>query len=617
MEMYRIDSKIKDIYASPIGRDVINKLLLQLKLPRKAIENPLVGNLSLQRIQKLSKGKLSDGFVLTFLRLLNHETELPSDGNCEGKKAWWKEAVFYQIYPRSFCDGNGDGMGDLKGILSKLDYLESLGVDVLWLSPIYESPQDDNGYDISDYQKIWSKFGTMEEFDLLLAEVHRRGMRLIMDLVVNHTSDEHPWFLNAVANPDGPFHQYYMFRKGTADTPPNNWKSFFGGSAWNYYPSIGEWGLHLFSKKQMDLNWDEPALRNEIIKMIRWWLEKGGDGFRMDVINVISKADGLPNGDEMIGEMMGIRGIEHYFYGPRLHEYLREIRREAFEPFQAFSVGEMPGIGMETGKLLTGDDRGELDMFFCFDHLETPGHTRFDDYAYDLNELKKYYVNWQTNFGNHCWQSLFLENHDNPRFTSKVERNTAFHEKLATLLLTMQLTLKGSPFLYQGQEMGLGNLDFHSIDELQDIESKNRFKEFCERMPGEEALQMVIYGSRDHARAMLPWESADPETKARAQKVSAYLGKLTKLRRAQEALIYGDVIFTNIKRKNLFTYFRDDGNGKWYVEMNLSNADVRRSGKDITKEQIDTCRALGNYENIRSGILRPYEVNLYRLDRED
>ena len=294
-----------------------------------------------------------------------------------------KEAVFYQIYPRSFKDSNGDGIGDLQGIISKLDYIKKLGIDAIWLSPIYDSPNDDNGYDIRDYKKIMDEFGTMEDFDQLLDEVHNRGMGLIMDLVVNHTSDEHQWYQRAISEPDSKYGDYYIFKD-----QPNNWTSIFGGSAWNYVEERNQYALHLFSKKQMDLNWENENLRAEIHDMIRWWLEKGVDGFRLDVINYISKSHGIPDGSESIGKVMGLYGMEHYFYGPNLHRYLRELKEKVFMPYNAFTVGETPGIGMEMSKLLTAEDRNELDMVFSFDHLETPGHYKFDDYRYDLNYLK-------------------------------------------------------------------------------------------------------------------------------------------------------------------------------------------------------------------------------------
>ena len=611
--MLTVNSKLKEVYATPIGHDMIGKLLLSANLPESFMSNPLVANMTLAGIKRLIKKRYDTGIIDTILRLVNQETDLPASGDCALKPAWWKEAVFYQIYPRSFCDANGDGMGDLKGIRSRLDYLKALGVDAIWLSPIYDSPQDDNGYDIRDYKKIDQLFGTMEDFDELLAAVHDRGMRLIMDLVVNHTSDEHAWFQATLEDPESKYHDYYIFRAGDPDTPPNNWKSFFSGPAWNYYPGTKEWALHLFSKKQMDLNWENDAMREDVLEMIRWWLEKGVDGFRMDVISAISKQKGLPDGDETIGELIGVRGIEHYFYGPKLHDYLRQIRREAFDPYQAFSVGECPGIGIETGKLIAGDDRGELDMFFCFDHLETPGHKRFDDYEYDLNYIKKYYVNSQENTGNHCWMALFLENHDNPRMVSKVEKNPAFHEKLSMNLIAMQMTLKGSPFLYQGQEMGLANYDFASIDELQDVESRNLYRELLQDHSPEEAFAIVLSGTRDHARRMIDWKPEDPEQRRRQVHVQDFVRKITTIRRDHHALIYGEIEFTNREKKNLFTYFRYDSEEKWYIEFNLCNREIKSSLHDLSPGRRKECRVLGNYGNLRDGVLRAYECNLYWL----
>lgn len=611
--MITINSKIREIYDSPVGRDIIDKLLLQVGMPDALINNPVIMNMSLSAVKKLAGNRISGDFLNTVVRLINNEKDKPDESATEIQKAWWKEAVFYQIYPRSFCDANGDGMGDIPGIISKLDYLKELGIDAIWLSPIYESPQDDNGYDISDYRRIWGQFGTMEDFDRLLLEVHNRDMKLIMDLVINHTSDEHEWFKKALADPLSKYHDYYIFREGKGDKEPNNWKSFFSGSAWNYYPENGEWGLHLFSKKQMDLNWDCDNLRHEVIDMIKWWLDKGVDGFRMDVISCISKEEGLPDGDELIGNMMGIRGIEHYFYGPMLHDYLRQIRKEAFDPYNAFSVGETPGLGMEMGKMITGDSRHELDMFFCFDHLETPGHSRFDDYVYDLNYLKKYMIKWQENFGNHCYQAIFLENHDNPRFVSKVEPNKEFHEKLAMNLLTMQLTLRGTPFIYQGQEMGLSNCDFKSIDEIEDVESINLYNELIKEKTPEESLNIIKAGTRDHARRMLDFVPDDPVELKKRTRIFKYFKKLSAMRHDHLVFSYGDVLITNKNKKNLFTYFRENEDERWYVEINLSNEEVKRSRNDISGTQISDCRVLGNYEKTREGILRPYEVNVYWL----
>ncbi len=371
------DSTVGELYASPVGHDALARVLLQLGLPEKTVTNRAVSGIKLRTFAGLTKKRFGTDFFDSLLHLVNSEKEIPYASKEAVTPRWWKEAVFYQIYPRSFCDSNGDGIGDLKGIIRKLPYLKKLGVDALWLSPVYDSPNDDNGYDIRDYDKIMEEFGSMEDFETLLSEVHSRGMRLIMDLVINHTSDEHEWYRQA-KNPDSPYRDYYFFRKDDGShTPPNNWTSFFSGPAWKYEKDSESWALHLFSKKQMDLNWENPKLREDVIAMINRWLDKGVDGFRMDVINYISKEDGLPDGNETIGSLMGFTGIEHYYYGPKLHQYLREIRERAFAPHDSFSVGETPGPGMKMCQLLTGEERRELDMVFSFDHLETPGHVRF------------------------------------------------------------------------------------------------------------------------------------------------------------------------------------------------------------------------------------------------
>lgn len=599
-------SKICEVYANPIGRDIIRRLLLQINLPACIIENTFTENLSLHTVAKLTQKKLGTGFFNTLIKLLNQETDSPAPADCKVSPAWWKKAVFYQIYPRSFYDTNKDGIGDLKGIISRLDYIRGLGVDAIWLSPIYDSPGDDNGYDIRDYRKIGAEYGTMEEFDTMLREIHRRDMKLIMDLVINHTSDEHEWFQSALKDKNSPYSSYYIFKKGKGKNPPNNWTSFFGGSAWKYYEERDEWALHLFSPKQMDLNWENPGLRNDIINMIRWWLKKGVDGFRMDVINYISKTEGLPDGDEQIGNLMGYTGIEHYFYGPRLHEYLREIHKKAFAPFHAFSVGETPGIGMEMGKLLSGDNRGELDMIFSFDHLETPGHVRFDDYLYDLNYLKKYYMDWTVNYGNHCRLSLFFENHDNPRMLSKVEKNKALHQPLARLLLTLQLTLKGTPFIYQGQELAASNLSFTSIEELKDIESKAMYEEFRKTMTDEKAFLKVLCGSRDHARAMMDWEKAFRCVK-NTSSVYHFCRRLALLRRANPAFIYGEIQFVKAKKHNYFAFVRELDGQKWFVECNLSGHRITRPALP-GKRKLYCC----SYKRRYARHMLPYETAVYR-----
>ncbi len=605
-----MESKISEVYATPIGRDTIGKVLMQLGVSDKLITNQLVGNMKLSTIAKLAKGQVEQSFFDAILNLLNAECEQPAPLDSVVTKQWWKEDVFYQIYPRSFYDTNGDGIGDLRGIIEKLDYLKDLGVDALWLSPIYDSPNDDNGYDIRDYYKIMQEFGTMEDFEELLSKVHEKGMRLIMDLVINHTSDEHEWFVEALNDSESKYRDYYFIRPddGTK-TIPNNWVSFFSGSAWNYYEEQKVWAMHLFSKKQMDLNWENEDLRNDLITMINWWLDKGVDGFRMDVINYISKPEGLPNGDELIGSMMEFTGIEQYFYGPRLHEYLHEVRRKAFEPHHAFSVGETPGVGLNMARMLTGEERKELDMVFNFDQLETPGHVRFDDYKYDLNYYRDYIIQWMENYGNNCWMSLFFNNHDNPRMISKVSSEERYILPLARLLATLQMTLKGTQFIFQGDEMGLVNYPFISMEEITDVEAKGYYEEKCQTESADKVFAALLAGTREHCRVLLPWNEKLPsyhaglhqEMKEEVQK--AYRDIIT-LRRSDKTFIYGDFEVLN-KKKNRFVYRRYEGNKEYIMDCNLGKEGCKAYALGSEYELIYTTGSTGE-------VLGAYEARIWK-----
>lgn len=627
-----IHSKIKEVYKNPIGHDVLYKLIMQMGKKEFLITNPIIRNLPLSVIAIFANKYIGNGFIDTLLKLLNSEEDMPDTGNGDIKQTWWKQAVFYQIYPRSFQDSDDDGIGDLKGIIDRLDYLKKLGIDAIWLSPVYDSPNDDNGYDIRNYYSIMREFGSMEDFDLLLREVHNRDMRLVMDLVVNHTSDEHPWFQTAINDPYSDYHDYYFLKKSKDTNPPNNWTSFFSGTAWNYYDANKEWGLHLFSKKQMDLNWDNEKVREEIKQIIRWWLTKGVDGFRMDVINYISKTEGLLDGNDNIGKLMGYYGIEHYFYGPKLHQYLKELKRDAFEPYQAFTVGETPGLGIEMSKLLTSEKRKELDMVFSFDQLETPGHIRFEDYQYDLNYLKDYLCNWMEQYPDSCWMSLFYENHDNPRMISKVNADPAYREVLAKLLAMIQLTLKGTPFIFQGQEIGSINKNFNSINDFKDIESINLYSELVPTIGKDAALKKVLSGSRDHARTPMqwndtayagfskykPWINLDEDyqecnvEKQLVDKNSVlnFYRTLISIRKKHQVLVYGDFKAVNKTKKDLFTYYRTLAKDGFYVECNLNCHSIQK------KSPVEGYHlVLSNYGDLSSK-LRAYEANLYQLNEK-
>lgn len=570
-----MNSRIKELYATPVGHDTLYKVLMQVGIPEKVITNPLIGNLKLGALARLTRKSLGEDFFQALLTLVNSEKDVPAAGRGAITKKWWKEAVFYQIYPRSFYDTNGDGIGDLRGIIEKLDYLQELGVTALWLSPVYDSPNDDNGYDIRDYHKIMKEFGTMADFDELLEKVHEKGMRLIMDLVVNHTSDEHEWFRKALKDKNSKYRDYYFFRDGDGTKKmPNNWTSFFAGSAWNYYEEEDTWALHLFSKKQMDLNWENRAVRNDVIEMINWWLDKGVDGFRMDVINYISKQPGLPQGNTTIGRMMGYTGIEHYYYGPKLHQYLHELHERAFAPHNAFSVGETPGLGMKMCQLVTGEERQELDMVFSFDHLETPGHVRYEDYEYDLNYLRDYLIDWMTNYGNQCWMSLFYNNHDNPRMVSKVTKDARYHASVEKLLAVLQFTLKGTPFVFQGDEMGLSNYPFASMDEISDVEAKGYYEVLQKQYGKEQAFSIILAGTREHTRVPLPWNESTRKMRPNMrqeikQDILAVYKQLIALRKREEALVYGSFQVLN-QKKDSFTYKRELKSREFIIDCNLS-----------------------------------------------
>jgi oligo-1,6-glucosidase len=611
---------VKEIYKSPVGHDIMKKLLLQLGAGDWLLLNPLAGNLRLEAIAPIAKKFVGENFMQTLLELLNSEKSgaLESVGGPVEPK-WWKEAVFYQIYPRSFKDSNGDGVGDLDGITSKLDYLKDLGVDALWHCPIYDSPNADNGYDIRDYRRISDEYGGMDAFNRLLAEIHKRGMRLIMDLVVNHTSDEHEWFQEALKSKDSPYRDYYFFREGRGDAPPNNWTSFFSGPAWKKI-SENEWSLHLFAEKQMDLDWDHEPMRRQIHEMIRWWLEKGVDGFRLDVINYISKPPGLPQGDPMVGALMGHTGIEHYFYGPKLHEHLAELRREAFDPHGAFSVGETPGIGLEMGKLLTSETRGELDLAFCFDILEAPGKSRFDDYVYDPLYMKRYYLEWMKGLGSDCWMALFLNNHDNPRMVSKIDPDGGRRKEAAKLLATLQMTLRGTPFIFQGDELGAGNFAFKSIEDLRDVESLNLYQELLKTMSPEAAFGKVLSGTRDHARIVMQWDDTggftegtpwiyggDVELNAKSQQedpdsILSFFKDLARIRKESKDLVYGDFVPAP-SAKAVFAYFRGEDH---FVACNMS---PKLAARPTPKGKWRLLLSSGHSSGKRMG---PYEACIYK-----
>ncbi len=381
------------------------------------------------------------------------------------KKQWWKEAVVYQIYPRSFMDSNGDGVGDIQGIVSRLDYLKELGIDVVWLSPVYKSPNDDNGYDISNYHDIMDEFGTMQDWEIMLEEMHKRGIRLVMDLVVNHSSDEHAWFMESKKSKDNPYRDYYIWRPSKDGKEPNNWESFFSGSTWQYNEATDDYYLHLFSKKQPDLNWENEKVRKEVYDLMKFWLDKGVDGFRMDVINLISKDPSLPDGPVVEGKDYA-SGADYYMNGPKIHEYLQEMNKEVLSHYDVMSVGETPGVTPNEGILYTDEDRRELDMIFQFEHMDVDSGPsgKWDVEPLDLVKLKKILSKWQTELHGKGWNSLYWNNHDQPRIVSRFGDDGTYRIESAKMLGTCLHFLQGTPYIYQGEEIGMTNVQFPDIE---------------------------------------------------------------------------------------------------------------------------------------------------------
>jgi oligo-1,6-glucosidase len=432
---------------------------------------------------------------------------------------WWRSAVVYQIWPRSFADGDGDGIGDLAGITARLDHMARLGADVIWLSPIYPSPQDDAGYDISDYRDIDPRFGTLEQFDALLEAIHERGMRLLMDLVVNHTSDEHPWFRESRSGPDSPRRDWYWWRPprdglapGAPGAEPTNWTSFFSGPVWELDPRSGEYYLHLFARKQPDLNWENPEVREAVYSMMRWWLDRGVDGFRMDVINMISKDPALPDGAVRDGARWG-DGSPYYIAGPRIHEFLAEMHREVFagRPEHVLTVGEMPFVTLEDALLFTDPERRELDMVFQFEHVQLDqGATKWDVRPLRLSELKRSLGRWQTGLAERGWNSLYWNNHDQARVVSRFGDDGEHRVRSAKLLATILHLHRGTPYVYQGEELGMTNAPFAELGDFRDIESLNHYAAAIDAGERPAAvLEALRLRSRDNARTPMQWDGSE------------------------------------------------------------------------------------------------------------
>ena len=530
---------------------------------------------------------------------------------------WYKDLAVYQIWPRSFCDGNGDGIGDLEGVLSKLDYIKSLGVDAIWFSPLYPSPNADYGYDIADYTDISKDYGSLELFKKVLDEAHKRGLKIIMDLVINHTSDQHKWFQESKKGPDNPYHDYYFWRKGRkgGKKPPNNWLSTFQGGAWEYVPEIDEYYLHVFAKGQPDLNMDNPKVREEVKKIIRFWLDLGVDGFREDVITFISKKEGLPNGFPL----PTATGIEHYSNGPHLREYLEEFRAVQME-YDCFTVGEAPMMTPKKAlKFIKEDENPVLDMMFHFQHMNADNiMTNFVRTPFRPGYLKKVYNNWQTGLYGKAWNALYLENHDQPRVISRYG-SEKYRVESGKMLATMYICQSGTPFIYQGQEIGMTNIHLDSIDRFPDVSSVNTYalmKSF--HLPEKFIMNIINYGARDNGRTPVQWSAeknggfttADkpwfevnpnyPEINVEAAEADPnsilhYYRKLLKFRKENEIVIYGTY-------KEYYPFAEEELNFRLpQSEFDLSKAELVLSNYDFNQV-------------VHNGFFtRPYETRVYLI----
>ena len=554
------------------------------------------------------------------------------------KKAWWKEAVIYQIYPRSFMDSNGDGIGDLCGITSRLDYLAELGIDVIWLSPVYSSPNDDNGYDISDYRDIMKDFGKMEDFDHLLAEAHKHNIKIVMDLVVNHTSDEHAWFIESRKSKDNPYRDYYIWKEPRDGGAPNNWQSCFSGSAWEKDDATGMYYLHCFSKKQPDLNWENPAVRDEVFDMMSWWCEKGIDGFRMDVISMISKDPDYPDGpvkDGLYGDLM-----PYVCNGPHVHEYLQEMNRRVLSKYDLLTVGEAAGVTVDEAKKYANEEGTELNMVFHFEHTDAVSNKgsvvgKWTTRKPVLDDIRPIMNKWQTELEGKAWNSLYWDNHDQPRAVSRFgdDSTEEFRVLSAKMLATCLHMMKGTPYIYQGEEIGMTNTRFRSVEDCRDIEEINAYRQYVtdhHMVSSEEMLKCFETVARDNARTPMQWNSeknagfstgtpwipVNPNyTDINAEKALAdpdsvfyYYQKLIRLRHETPVIVYGVFEPLLTDDHNVYAWRRVLGDQVLTVACNWSDQDV---SCDLFENLSDGSEELiSNYKSHKKGVLQPYEARV-------
>jgi len=550
------------------------------------------------------------------------------------EQAWWKECAVYQIYPRSFFDSNGDGIGDLNGITQKLDYIASLGVGAVWLNPVYDSPNDDMGYDISNYEAIMREFGTMADFDALLAGLHARGLRLIMDLVVNHSSDEHAWFVESRKSKDNPYRDFYIWRDGKDGKEPNNWASFFTPSAWKYDETTDQWYLHLFSEKQPDLNWQNPAVRTEVYAMMNRWFDRGVDGFRMDVINLIAKAEGLPDGSGTPSPEGYVFAPEHFADQPAAHDYLREMRRTCFAGRDCMCVGETPFSSSATGFSYVDPAHRELDMVFSFDlmDIDSGKSGKWEIVPWNLSRMKAIIEDWQTALAT-GWNSLFWSNHDQPRPVSRFG-STASEElrvRSAKMLGVAMHLLRGTPFIYQGEELGMTNVPFRDISDIRDLESLNFYRLAAARGEEQKAWSAILQKGRDNARVPMQWSAAknagfttdtpwlmvNPNhdsinvdaAEQDAQSVLHFYRKLLRLRADNRTLIYGDFALIEWEHPQVFGYTRSLDGETYTIVCNMSGTPAL-----LSVAPNGDC-VFSNLTDHSGSTLQPYEARIYRGER--
>ena len=546
---------------------------------------------------------------------------------------WWKEGIIYQIYPRSFFDSSGNGIGDLNGISKKLHYIKSLGVDMVWICPFYKSPNKDNGYDISDYKDISKIFGDLNTFDTLLKKMHSLGLKLIMDLVVNHTSDKHPWFKKARKSRKSKFHDYYIWKDGEKDKKPNNWKSVFSGSAWKWNEQTKEYFLHLYTNNQPDLNWENPTVRKEVYSIIDFWLSKGVDGIRMDVISLISKRLDFKN---IPNNMIFIDVMEKYYAnGPRVHEYIKEMNKKVLSKYDIVTIGEGPGINLNNGLDYVNEDENELNMIFHFDHLtmDFGKEGKYDPIPFDFIKFKKIFSNWDKLFSKRGWNSIFLGNHDFSRIVSRFGNDNEFHEESSKLLATLLMTLRGTPSLYQGDEIGMTNIDYNNISFYDDVETINAWKEAIDNKKNmKKFFEAIQKQSRDNARTPMQWDNkknagfskVKPWIKVNdnykkinvknqekdLDSILNYYKLLIKLRKENSTLVYGKYEDLDPMHTKIFSYKRWDENDVFIIHLNFSNCSVKINSNEIKDYKL----VISNYTFAKKSYnLNPWEARIYKL----